>query len=208
MKIDILNQQGEKIEKMDLSDSIFGITPNESVLTQYIRVFLSNQRVGNASIKTRGEVSGGGKKPWKQKGTGRARVGSNRSPLWRHGGITHGPKPKSWALDFPKKMKTLALFSVLSSKTTDKKVTVLDDLKIENKKTKNMIDVLNKLNLSGKTLLVLGKKDENVNKSASNVPGLSVATFDNVSAFNLLKADNLVFTKDAVSSLDKKYANK
>ena len=207
MKIDVLNIKGEKVEQITLSDEIFGITPNEDVLAQYLRVYMHNQRQGTSSTKDRSEVSGGGKKPWKQKGTGRARVGSSRSPLWRHGGVTHGPKPKSWNLDLNKKMRRLAILSAISSKFANNKAIVVDSVTFEAPKTKSMVEVLKNLNAS-KPLLVMQSIDENTVKSGSNIKDLKITRASMLNAYDLLNAKTVIFVKDAVLGLQDKYLGK
>src|SRR3989344_2069599 len=147
MKIDVLDIKGKKVDEITLKKEIFGIEPNETVLAQYVRVYRTNQRQGTSSTLNRGEVSGGGKKPWKQKGTGRARVGSTRNPIWVHGGVAHGPKPKDWTLKLPKKVKRLALISALSSAVEKKKLTVLDKIEIESPKSKLVSEIVKNLDL-------------------------------------------------------------
>lgn len=208
MKIDVLNIKGEKVEQITLKDTIFGIEPNDNVLSQYIRVFLHNQRQGTASTKDRSEVSGSGRKPWKQKGTGRARVGSIRSPLWVHGGVTHGPKPKDWSLSLNKKMKRLAMLSALSKKFTSKDVIVLDSLNFDTAKTKEMINVLNNIKADKKVLLVLNSVDKNVLKSGSNVDYLAIEQASILNAYEVMNSKKLIFVKDALLSLESKYLGK
>jgi len=207
MKIDVLNIKGEKVEQITLNDEIFGITPNEDVLAQYLRVYMHNQRQGTASAKDRGEVSGGGKKPWKQKGTGRARVGSTRSPLWRHGGVTHGPKPKSWNLDLPKKVRRLATLSALSSKFATNTAIVLDTLSFDTPKTKAMVEVMNNIK-AVKPLVVLNKSDVNTLKSGANIKNLKITQASVLNAYDVLNAKTLVFVKDAILDLQAKYLGK
>lgn len=208
MKLDIFDKNGKKLGEIKISKSIFGIVPNIFALGQYIRVYLNNQRQGTSSTKTRGEVSGGGKKPWKQKGTGRARAGSNRSPIWRHGGITHGPKPKSWRLEVPKNVKKLALFSALSSKYSDNKIKVLDLLKIEKPKTKEIVKIIKALELESKSLIILDKKNDSVYKSVRNIPGMTTSSVENLNAFEIVKTKNILFLSDSLKALETKYETK
>lgn len=205
MKLEVLDIKGKKVEDMDVSSQIFGVKPNLIVLGQYIRAYLSNQRQGTSSSKTRGEVSGGGKKPWKQKGTGRARAGSTRGPIWRHGGISHGPKPKSWYLDIPKKMKRLALFSALSSKYSENKIKVLDSLSLKQPKTKEIVQMISSLDLNDKLLIVFDVINENNFKSARNIFGVKTALVDNLNAFEVMKSKNILFLKDGIKNLEGKY---
>ena len=208
MKVKVLNTKAEVIEEITLSDDVFGIEPNESLLAQSIRVFSINQRQGTSSTKTRAEVSGGGKKPWKQKGTGRARHGSIRSPIWVGGGIAHGPRPYKPTLKMPKKMKILAFKSALSYKFKDKKVTILDKVKFEKPSTKNLAEILKKLKIEGKVLLVWLIKDENLVKSASNITVLNTKSAGSLNTYDLLRSKNIIFLKDAVLDIEKKYLGK
>lgn len=182
-QVDLLNVKGEKVGTLEISDFVFNIDPNYDVMWRYVDMQLSNRRAGTASTKTRGEVSGGGRKPWPQKHTGRARHGSIRSPIWRHGGIAHGPKPRDWSKKLNKKMKKLALRSALSVKYRENKLFVLDDLKLERPKTKFLKEILQNLQLSDKkTLIVLPWKDEgymNVKLSGKNLPNVKVIIADN-----------------------------
>lgn len=205
MKVKVINLKGEKIEEIELSDKVFGIEPKNEVLKQYIRVYYANQRQGNASTKTRGEVSGGGRKPWAQKGTGRARQGSIRSPIWVHGGVAHGPKPKSWRLTVSKGIKELALKSALSQRMKDKKIIILDKVKFEKPSTKEFVGALEKLKIEGKTLLVWLKKDTNLTKSARNIPGVYIANAGSLGAFDVIRSDNILFIKDAVLNVQERY---
>jgi large subunit ribosomal protein L4 len=208
MKVNVVDTKGNKIEEITLKKDIFGVEPHAQVLAQYVRVFLANQRQGTSSTKTRGEVSGGGKKPWKQKGTGRARVGSTRNPIWVHGGVAHGPKPKDWSLKLPKKMKQLAMFSVLSSALAENRLTVLDKFEVDKPQTKIVAGVLKDLDLKGKTLVVLDTTQENLVQSAKNVKDLETAPVSTLNAFQVMRAKNVVFLKDAILSIQKKYENK
>jgi large subunit ribosomal protein L4 len=208
MKVNVIDIKGNTVEELKLDKSVFGIEPNNPALLQYLRVFNFNQRQGTSAAKTRGEVSGGGAKPWRQKGTGRARVGSTRNPIWRHGGASHGPKPQDWSLKLPKKIKRLAIISAISSAFNDDKAKVLSSLEMKEPKTKELAGVITDLKLNGKTLLVLGKKDANVIKSAENIKGLQTTLAENLNAYELLNARNVVFLKDAVLSLEQKYKGK
>ncbi|MFC1700067.1 50S ribosomal protein L4 [Patescibacteria group bacterium] len=208
MKVKVLDTKGSTIEEITLSDDVFGIKPNETLLAQYVRVFSVNQRQGTSSTKTRSEVSGGGKKPWRQKGTGRARHGSIRSPIWVGGGVAHGPKPYKPNLKMPKKMRALAFKSALSSKFKDKEVTILDKVKFDKPSTKTMASILEKLKISGSTLLVWFKKDENLVKSASNIPGLRTRNSSSLNTFDVLRSKNTIFLKDAILDVEKKCLGK
>lgn len=209
MKIDVLNTKGEKVEQITLSDTIFKIKPNKEVLLQYLRVFSSNNRQGTSKVKDRSEVSGGGKKPWKQKGTGRARVGSSRNPLWRHGGVAHGPTPKDWSLSLNKKDKKTAMKSALSQKFEDKKVIVLDKIDFDKPKTKALIEILNALKLfEEKILIVVNNKDTNVIKSTSNINSVICSTSENINAYEVLNSGYVVFIKKAIKNLEEKLLDK
>lgn len=205
MKVKVLDKKGTKIEDITLSDEIFNIKPNESVLRQYIRVYRTNQRQGTSSTKTRSEVSGGGKKPWRQKGTGRARHGSIRSPIWVGGGVAHGPKPRPFSLKMPKKMKVLAFKSALSIKFNDKKAFVVDKLDFKEPKTNEMVKILEKLKIDGKSILIWLKKDINLVKSASNIPFLKTRFVKSLNPYDLIENENIIFIKDAVLDLDSRY---
>lgn len=208
MKVKVLDTKAEVIEEITLSNDVFGIEPNDTLLAQYVRVFSINQRQGTSSTKTRAEVSGGGKKPWRQKGTGRARHGSIRSPIWVGGGIAHGPRPYKPSLKMPKKMRVLAFKSALSYKFKDKRVIVLDKVKFEKPSTKTMVEILKKLKIESSTLLVWFKKDENLVKSASNISNLNTKFAGSLNTYDLLKSDNIIFIKDAVLDIEKKYLGK
>ena len=206
MKIDVINLKGEKVEKIDLSDEVFGFEPNKEVLKQYIRVYQANQRQGTSSTKTRSEVSGGGVKPWRQKGTGRARHGSIRSPIWVGGGVAHGPKPKSWRLSLNKSIKKNALKSALSQRMSEKKIIVLDNVKIDKPSTKDLIGALKKLKVEGKTLLVWIGESENLIKSVRNIPGIFLVNAGSLGAFDVMKTQNTIFLKDAVLNVQERFS--
>ncbi|OGC50661.1 50S ribosomal protein L4 [candidate division WWE3 bacterium RIFCSPLOWO2_01_FULL_37_15] len=205
MKSQVFDYKGAKIEDITLSDDIFGVKPKADLIANYVRVYLSNNRQGTSSTKTRAEVSGGGKKPWKQKGTGRARVGSTRNPLWRHGGISHGPKPKDWGLMMPKKMKKLATVMALSSKALSDNLIILSEINLKNSKTKEVKNLLDSLKLSGRTLIVTDMKDDSLLRSISNLKNVDLSFVGTLNAYEILKSKNLVMLKDAVKSLENKY---
>ena len=208
LSIDIYNLNGEKLRDITVSESIFGRELNNELIAQYLRVFLTNQRVGNASTKTRGEVSGSGKKPFKQKGTGNARRGSLRTPLAVKGGITFGPKPKDFRLELPKKMRVGALLNILSSRFLTKNVFGLDSSD-SLKKTKDIVSFMDKLSLANtKTLVITSKYQPEVLKSISNIEKLSVKSLDTLNAFDVISNKNLVLFEDTVKSLQEKYENK
>ena len=205
-KVDVYNMQGKKVSDVELSAAVFGIEPNENVVHSVLVNYLANQRQGTQSTKTRSEVSGGGKKPWRQKGTGRARQGSIRAPQWIKGGIALGPKPRSYKYRVNKKEKQLAIRSLLSAKVLDNELTVVDKLEVKEPKTKVMAQALTDLKVTGKTLVMLPEKDENVQKSARNIEGVKTTLVNTMNIFDLLKYDSLVVTKDAVKKLEEVYA--
>jgi large subunit ribosomal protein L4 len=206
MKVDVLSMTGQKTGEVELPEDIFGITPNEHLMYQAVRVYLAHQRQGTAKTKTRTEVSGGGKKPWKQKGRGGARAGSSRSPLWVGGGTIHGPKPHKYSIDIPRKMKRLARKSALSSRMAENNIVVVDDLSFSDIKTKNMVGVLKSLNIAGdKTLVLLPEVNTNVVLSARNIPGVSTALADKISTYDILNHKKLVLTKSAIDTIVKSF---
>lgn len=205
MKSQVFDYKGVKVEDITLNDDIFGVKPKAELIADYVRVYLSNNRQGTSSTKTRAEVSGGGKKPWKQKGTGRARVGSTRNPLWRHGGISHGPKPKDWGLMMPKKMKKLATVMALSSKALSDNLKILSEINLKNSKTKEVKSILDALKLNGRTLIVTDIKDDSLLKSVSNLKNVDLSFVGVLNAYEILKSKNLVMLKSAVKSLESKY---
>ncbi|HOD01187.1 MAG TPA: 50S ribosomal protein L4 [bacterium] len=198
MKIDVFNLKGEKKEQIELKDDVFGFKPNQKVLEQYVRVYQLNQRQGTSSTKNRSEVSGGGAKPWRQKGTGRARQGSIRSPIWVGGAVAHGPRPKDWKAGLNEKMKRIALKSILSLRMSDGKIFVIDNEKVEKPKTKLFSDILKKFEIEGKISLVWAGDCENLLKSARNIPGVFLVNESSFGAYDAVKSQNLVFLKDAV----------
>ncbi|EKD95479.1 MAG: 50S ribosomal protein L4 [uncultured bacterium] len=205
MKSQVFDYKGVKVEDITLNDDIFGVKPKADLIANYVRVYLSNNRQGTSSTKTRAEVSGGGKKPWKQKGTGRARVGSTRNPLWRHGGISHGPKPKDWGLMMPKKMKKLATVMALSSKALSDNLKILSEINLKNSKTKEVKSILDSLKLSGRTLIVTDMKDDSLLRSVANLKNVDLSFVGTLNAFEILKSKNLIVLKSAVKSLENKY---
>jgi len=200
MKADVLNMQGEVVGDVELSDEIFAIEPNEPVVHQAVVTYLANQRQGTQSAKTRAEVRGGGKKPWRQKGTGRARVGSSRNPVWRHGGVAFAPKPRGYRIKMNRKMKRLAMKSVFSSKAGEDSLIILDALTFEKPKTKAMIEVLDKLN-APKSLVVIEGSDIAVQKSVSNIPGARCMTVGAINVYEMLKYEKLILTKGALDKI-------
>ena len=205
-KIDVYNIEGKKVSDVELNEEIFGIEPNEDVVHSVLVNYLANQRQGTQSTKTRTEVSGGGRKPWRQKGTGRARQGSIRAPHWVGGGVALGPKPRSYKYRVNKKERRLAIKSVLSSKVLESELVVVDKIDFKEIKTKNMVSTLNNLKVTGKTLIVLPEKNENVQKSARNIEGVKTSLVNTINIYDLLKYTNLVITLDTVKKLEEVYA--
>ncbi len=199
------NMLGEETGKIKLNKDIFGIEPNTAVMHSAVVNFLANQRQGTQSTKTRTEVRGGGKKPWRQKGTGHARQGSTRAPQWTHGGVALGPKPRSYNYVLPKKMRRLALKSALSSKVADKELLVLDEITLDVIKTKAIADMLKALKADRKVLLVLPEKNENVILSARNIPGVKTALVNTLNTYDVLNADKFIVLKDAVAQIEEVY---
>ena len=205
-KVDVYDMQGKKVSDVELNENVFGIEPNEAVVHSVLVNYLANQRQGTQSTKTRAEVRGGGRKPWRQKGTGRARQGSIRAPQWIKGGIALGPKPRSYYYTVNKKERQLAVKSVLSSKVLENELVVVDSLDMKEIKTKEMVKVLNNLKVEGKTLMLLPEKNENVQKSARNIEGVKTTLVNTINVYDLLKYKNLVITLDTVKKLEEVYA--
>ena len=205
-KVDVYDIEGKKVKTIELKEEIFGIKPNEAVVHRVLVNYLANQRQGTQSTKTRSEVSGGGRKPWRQKGTGRARQGSIRAPHWVGGGVALGPKPRSYNYTINKKEKQLAIKSVLSSKLAEKELIVVENLPLKEIKTKEMVRVLNNLKVEGKAVVLLLQKDEIVQKSARNIEGVKALQVETINVYDLLKHKNLVVTEDTVKKLEEVYA--
>ena len=205
-KIDVYNIEGKKVSDVELAENIFGIEPNEAVVHSVLVNYLANQRQGTQNTKTRSEVRGGGRKPWRQKGTGRARQGSIRAPQWIKGGIALGPKPRSYYYTVNKKERQLAVKSVLSSKVLENELVVVDSLDMKEIKTKEMVKVLNNLKVERKTLMLLADKNENIQKSARNIEGVKTTLVNTINVYDLLKYKNLVITLDTVKKLEEVYA--
>lgn len=201
-KVALYNVQGSQVGEIELNDAVFGIEPNESVVHEAVVMQMASWRQGTHCTKSRGEVRGGGRKPWKQKGTGRARVGTIRSPLWRGGAIVFGPKPRSYSYSIPKKKRRLALKSVLSSKVLDNDIIVLDSLNFDAPKTKEMVKVLEALNVDKKALIVTAELDENVAKSARNIKGMTPVAANSMNVYDLLNHNKLIITKDAIAKVE------
>ena len=204
--IDVYNVEGKKVSTVELKEEIFGIEPNEAVVHSVLVNYLANQRQGTQSTKTRSEVSGGGRKPWRQKGTGRARQGSIRAPQWIKGGIALGPKPRSYTYRVNKKEKRLAIKSVLSSKVLENQLVVIDELPFKEIKTKQMVSALANNKVEGKTLVMLPEKNEAVQKSARNIEGVKTTLVNTINVYDLLKYNKLVLTLDTVKKLEEVYA--
>ena len=205
-KVDVYDIEGKKTKTLELKEEVFGIEPNENVVHSVLVNYLANQRQGTQSTKTRSEVRGGGRKPWRQKGTGRARQGSIRAPHWVGGGVALGPKPRSYSYTVNKKEKQLAIRSMLSSKVLENELTVVEKLPLKEIKTKEMVRILNNLKVEGKTLILLAEKDEKVQKSARNIEGLRTIQVGTINVYDLLKYKNLVITEDTVKKLEEVYA--
>ena len=200
------NQEGRKTSKLELADSVFGIEPNANAMHLAVVSYLANQRQGTQSTLTRSEVSGGGAKPWRQKGTGRARQGSTRSPQWTHGGIALGPKPRKYKVDLNKKVKRLAMKSALSSKVASEEMMVLTKVELEEIKTKAIVEMLSKLKAAKKALIVTADADEKIYKSARNIEGVKVVTVNTLCVYDILNCDSFIVLKDAAKKIEEVYA--
>ena len=200
--VSVYNIEGKEVGTIDLSDAVFGVEVNEHLLHMAVVNQLANNRQGTQKAKTRSEVSGGGRKPWRQKGTGRARVGTSRSPLWRGGAIIFGPKPREYSYSIPKKKRRLALKSVLSSKVAENEIIVLDTLNFDQPKTKEMVKVLNALHVDAKALVVTADVDENVIKSARNIEGITPVAAASINVYDVLAHNKLIITKDAIAKVE------
>ena len=205
-KVDLYNMEGKVVGDIELSENVFGAEVNEDVLYLAVESYLANQRQGTQSTKTRSEVRGGGIKPWKQKGTGRARQGSIRAPQWIKGGIALGPKPRTYTIKLTKKVKRLALKSALSSKVNDNNIMVVDEINFSEIKTKNIVNVLNNLKLDSNALIVLGDKNENVVRSAKNIPNVKTAYVNTINVYDILKYNKFIMTKEAAAKIEEVYA--
>ncbi|MGE5417915.1 MAG: 50S ribosomal protein L4 [Acidobacteriota bacterium] len=205
-KVAIYNMAGAQVGEMDLNDSVFGIEPNEAVVHQVIKAQLANRRAGTHATKTRAMVRGGGRKPWRQKGTGRARAGSRRSPIWKGGGVTFGPQPRDYTIQLPRKVRRLALKSALSDKVKSENIIVVDQLNFDEPKTKRMAEVLGALKIEKKALVVTADGNANVVKSARNIPGIKPVRADFLSVYDLVAYDKLVITRDAVTKVEEGFA--
>ena len=204
--IKVVDMAGKEVGSLELSDKIFAANVDASVLHSAVKVYLANQRQGTQSTLTRSEVSGGGKKPWKQKGTGRARQGSTRSPQWTHGGIALGPKPRSYRLTLNKKVRAQALFGALSAKVADSDFIVVNEIKTAEYKTKNMTAMLKAIGAECKALIVLPEVDSTVIKSCANIPGVKTVQFNEINTYDILNADKVVIAEAAVKKIEEVYA--
>ena len=205
-QVQVYNQEGRKTSKLELADSVFGIEPNADAMHLAVVSYLANQRQGTQSTLTRSEVSGGGAKPWRQKGTGRARQGSTRSPQWTHGGIALGPKPRKYKVELNKKVKKLAMKSALSAKVAGEEMMVVNKVELEGIKTKAIVEMLAKLKTAKKTLIVTDGVDEVIYKSARNIEGVKVVTVNTLCVYDILNCDSFVVLKDAAKKIEEVYA--
>jgi large subunit ribosomal protein L4 len=205
--VDVYNIQGTKVGEMNLNDDVFGIEVSQPTLHQAVVTYLAAQRQGTHATKTRAMVSGGGKKPWRQKGTGHARVGSSRSPIWRKGGVTFGPLPRSYRLAMPKRLRRLAMKSALTSKVQAGNLIVLDTLSIQQPKTKEIVSLLTNLKVDKKALFVTQQPDQNVHLSTRNIPGVKALFAEGLNVYDILLCDKMIITKDAVGKVEEVFAN-
>lgn len=205
-QVQVYNQEGRKTSKLELADSVFGIEPNADAMHLAVVSYLANQRQGTQSTLTRSEVSGGGAKPWRQKGTGRARQGSTRSPQWTHGGIALGPKPRRYKVELNKKVKRLAMKSALSSKVAGEEMMVVNKIELDSIKTKAIVEMLAKLKSAKKALIVTAEADETIYKSARNIEGVKVATVNTLCVYDILNCDSFIVLKDAAKKIEEVYA--
>ena len=204
-KVSVYNMEGQQVGELELNDAVFGVEINEHLVNQAVKLQLANKRQGTQSAKTRSEVSGGGRKPWKQKGTGHARQGSTRAPQWTGGGVVFAPKPRDYSFKMNKKEKQLALKSVLTSRVQENKFIVVDAIKMDEIKTKTFVKALDSLKVS-KALVVLNENDVNVVASAKNIPGVKTASAKTINIYDILKFDTLVIDKAAVATIEEVYA--
>ncbi len=205
-KVSVFDMAGNQVAETELSDAVFGIEPNEAVMHAMVVNYLANQRQGTQSTLTRTEVRGGGRKPWRQKGTGHARQGSIRAPQWVHGGIALGPKPRDYRYTLNKKVKRLAMKSALSSKVKNENIIVLDALNMDGFKTKTIVNMLKALNVDGKALIVTAEADKMVVKSANNIPGVKTAAVNSLNVYDILNHDKFIVVKNAVEKIEEVYA--
>ncbi|MBR4889113.1 MAG: 50S ribosomal protein L4 [Clostridia bacterium] len=204
--VSVMNMKGAEVGTIELNAAVFGIEPNVSVMNDAVKCYLANQRQGTQSALTRAEVSGGGRKPWRQKGTGHARQGSTRAPQWTHGGIVFAPKPRDYSYTLNKKVKRLAMKSALSSKVADNEIVVLESITLDTYKTKVVAEMLKAIGAEKKVLIVLPEVDEKVIASAANIPGVKTAQVNTLNVYDILNADKFVVVKDAVAKIEEVYA--
>ena len=204
--VTVYDMTGKNVGEMELSEGVFGLTPNQAVLHTAVVNYLANQRQGTQSTLTRAEVRGGGRKPWRQKGTGRARQGSTRSPQWRHGGVALGPKPRSYRFTINRKQRKLALKSAFSSKVLENNFIVVDSISFDEYKTKAVVAMLEALGAEGKAMIVTAQADDKVVRSARNIPGIVTAPANSVNVYDILNCEKFIIAKDAVAKLEEVYA--
>lgn len=205
-QISVFDMTGKKVADTELNDSVFGIKPNKGIMHAMVVNYLANQRQGTQSTLTRTEVRGGGRKPWRQKGTGHARQGSIRAPQWTHGGVALGPKPRDYSYSLNKKEKRLGMKSALSTKVIDENLIVVDAIKTEEFKTKTIVEMLKALNVEGKALIVTAEADTKVVKSAGNIPGIKTTTVNTLNVYDILNYDKFIVASDAVTKIEEVYA--
>ncbi|MBQ9907160.1 MAG: 50S ribosomal protein L4 [Oscillospiraceae bacterium] len=204
--VPVYDMNGKQVSETELNDAVFGITPNEAVMHACVVNYLANQRQGTQSTLTRTEVRGGGRKPYRQKGTGHARQGSIRAPQWYHGGVALGPKPRSYRFSLNKKVRRLAMLSAFSQKALDQSIVVIDNLAVEGFKTKAIVNMLKALEINGKALIVTQEADKNVYKSAANIPGVKTAAVNTLNVYDILNHDAFIVSKGAVAKIEEVYA--
>ena len=205
-KVSVYDMAGNQVSETEISDAVFGIEPNEAVMHAMVVNYLANQRQGTQSTLTRTEVRGGGRKPWRQKGTGHARQGSIRAPQWTHGGVALGPKPRDYSYTLNKKVRRLAMKSALSSKVQNENLIVIDALNMDGFKTKTIVNMLKALNVDGKALIVTAEADHKVVKSAANIPGVKTAAVNTLNVYDILNHDKFIVVKNAVGKIEEVYA--
>lgn len=205
-RVNVYNMQGDQLEQIDLNEAVFGIEVNQHAVYEVVKNQLANKRQGTQSTKTRAEVRGGGKKPWRQKGTGRARAGSTSSPIFRGGGVIFAPKPRDYSYKVPKKIKRLAMKSALTSKVLENEIIVVDELKLDAPKTKDMINTLSKLSADRKALIVTLNPEINVIKSTNNIPNVQTTVVNNLNVYDILKYNSFIITKEALRKVEEVYA--
>ena len=205
-KVAVLDMAGKEVSQLELSEAVFGIEPNQAVMHDMVKNYLANQRQGTQSALTRAEVSGGGKKPWRQKGTGHARQGSTRAPQWTHGGVVFAPKPREYRYSLNQKVRRLAMKSAFSSKVADNDMIVLDGIQMSEYKTKTIAAMLKAVGSEKKALLVLSENDKKVIASAANIPGVKTAMVNTLNVYDVLNADKFIVVKDAVAQIEEVYA--